>query len=162
MHIPLLTGVGTAEIDLGRGGHRHDAIATEVGISAGTVSRWLQAHAFPSGRFAVIGGKSGRPSGSATRAAGSSRRAKRTILREGSRRCSLTRNAGRRTRSVTWPHSSGRAPKRAICADWPSSFGPCCDGGRRHGSRHGCTPLVRLTVISWRNLPGCSDATWTR
>ena len=34
-------------IELGRRGYRHDAIAKQVGISAGTVSRWLQAGAFP-------------------------------------------------------------------------------------------------------------------
>jgi transposase len=34
-------------IDLGRRGHHHYAIAHQVGISAGTVSRWLHARAFP-------------------------------------------------------------------------------------------------------------------
>ncbi len=34
-------------LDLGRRGHRHYAIAHQVGISAGTVSRWLHARAFP-------------------------------------------------------------------------------------------------------------------
>jgi transposase len=34
-------------IDLGRRGHRHDAIAKQVGVSAGTVSRWLHARVFP-------------------------------------------------------------------------------------------------------------------
>jgi hypothetical protein len=34
-------------IDLGRRGHRQYAIAKQVGISAGTVSRWLHARAFP-------------------------------------------------------------------------------------------------------------------
>jgi len=34
-------------IELGRRGHRHDAIAKQVGISAGTVSRWLHARGFP-------------------------------------------------------------------------------------------------------------------
>lgn len=34
-------------LDLGRRGHRHYAIARQVGISAGTVSRWLHAPVFP-------------------------------------------------------------------------------------------------------------------
>src|SRR3984893_8213807 len=34
-------------IELGRRGHRHYAIAKQVGVSAGTVSRWLHARAFP-------------------------------------------------------------------------------------------------------------------
>ena len=42
-------------IDLGRRGHRHYAIAKQVGISAGTVSRWLHARALGRSRATSIG-----------------------------------------------------------------------------------------------------------
>jgi hypothetical protein len=63
--------------------------STRAGCGCGSTLRLVKVSTME------IGGESGHPSGSDTRAAGRCRRA-RTILRDGSRRCSSGRNGGRR------------------------------------------------------------------
>jgi hypothetical protein len=149
-----------AMIDLGRRGHRHEAIAKQVGISAGTVSRGLHARAFPE-RRQIRSDRRREQAPFWLRYARGGKLPARETHYSSRRIASLLLNPERRSPNqnrVTWTHSSGRAPKRAICAGWPSSFGPCCDGERRTGPRHGCTRPAHFVAQFARVLGRDVDA----
>lgn len=149
-------------MDLGRRGHRQFAIATQVGISVGTVSRWLHAREFPErqirsdrrrewARFRPHHERGVKPPASRTHY--SSGRVASLLLKPERLSAELRRHVeaflefcpkARHLRRLALQFRAMlRWRKATRLTAWMKR--PC-----------------RPSFISWRSLPGCCDATWRR